>query len=79
MVPEKLSGLMLVILVTVVTLVQDLFVAVALGIVFTATAFSWEIGSDCYVDFEDVTTSGKVVKESIHAHCSQVRKDLLPF
>ena len=46
-----------------------MFVAVALGIVFTATAFSWEVGSDCYVDFEDVTDSdGKVIKRIYHMH-----------
>eukprot|EP00944_MAST-04C_sp_MAST-4C-sp1_P000353 g353.t1 len=65
----KRTDAITIILVTVVTLVQDLFVAVALGIVFTATAFSWEIGSDCYVDFEDVTdSSGKVVKRIYHMH-----------
>ena len=65
----KRTDAITIILVTVVTLVQDLFVAVALGIVFTATAFSWEVGSDCYVDFEDVTdSSGKVVKRIYHMH-----------
>ena len=46
----KRTDAITIILVTVVTLVQDLFVAVALGIVFTAAAFAWEIGSEVSVD-----------------------------
>ena len=65
----KRTDAITIILVTVVTLVQDLFVAVALGIVFTATAFAWEIGSDARVDFVDVEgEDGKVVKRIYNMH-----------
>eukprot|EP00943_MAST-04B_sp_MAST-4B-sp1_P000204 g204.t1 len=64
----KRTDAITIILVTVVTLVQDLFVAVALGIVFTATAFAWEIGSDARVTFIDVEEDGKVIKRIYNMH-----------
>jgi len=62
----KRTDAITIILVTVVTLVQDLFIAVALGIVFTAAAYAWEIGSEIAVDSVVVKDENGQIKKKIY-------------
>ena len=65
----KRTDAITIILVTVITLVQDLFVAVAVGIVFTATAFAWDMGSRANVSSHLVKgKDGKVTKKIYKMH-----------
>ena len=65
----KRTDAITIILVVVVTLYQDLFSAVALGIVFTSAVYAWEIGSDIAVSsVENRDESGNVTKKIYKLH-----------
>ena len=54
----------IIILVTVVTLVQDLFIAVAAGVLLAAFSFSWEVGERLSLDSETICNkAGEPVKK----------------
>ena len=65
----KRTDAITIILVTVVTVYKDLFVAVALGIVFTSAAYAWEIGNDIAVSsVENRDSSGNITKKIYKLH-----------
>ena len=65
----KRTDAITIILVMVVTLYQDLFVAVALGIVFTSAAYVWEIGNEIVVSsVENRDSSGNIIKKIYKLH-----------
>ena len=62
----KRTDAITIILVTVVTVIQDLFIAVAAGIVFTAAVYAWEIGNDISLDSSIVKDENGEVKKKIY-------------
>ena len=65
----KRSDAITIVLVVVVTLAQDLFVAVAVGIVYTATTFAWDVGTRMTITDEVVKDKdGNVVKKIYKMH-----------
>ena len=65
----KRTDAITIILVMIVTVYKDLFVAVALGIVFTSAAYAWEIGEDIAVtSVENRDDSGNITKKIYKLH-----------
>lgn len=54
--------MLVIVLVTAVTLIQDLFVAVAAGILITAAGFAWNVGERMQVETEIIKLEGVTTK-----------------